>query len=86
MGGFAGKVCQCPHYGYVFEGSIRADLPDTNEPAEVAVAGEAYFFPAGHMLYPELAKALELNPAYALQRCRDLTQRALERPSAAGSH
>ncbi|MEB4209574.1 hypothetical protein OQ789_10935 [Mycobacterium sp. 94-17] len=80
LGGFPGKVCQCPHYGYIFEGSIRAVYPDSDEPDEVAVAGEAYFFPAGHVLiYPEPTKALELNPAHALQRCMDLTQSALEK-------
>jgi hypothetical protein len=84
-GGFPGKVCQCPHYGYIFEGSIRAVYPDTDIPDEVATAGEAYFFPAGHVLiYPEPTKALELNPAFALQQCMDLTQRAFERMQAIG--
>jgi hypothetical protein len=39
-----------------------------------------YFFPAGHILiYPEPTKALELNPAFALQQCMDAMQRAGER-------
>lgn len=79
-GGFPGKVCICPHYGYIFEGSIRAVYPDTDIPDETAVAGEAYFFPAGHILiYPEPTRALELNPASALQWCMDLTQTAMDR-------
>jgi hypothetical protein len=76
-GGMPGGVCTCPHYGYVFEGTIRAVYPNTGWPDEVATAGEAYFFPAGHVLmYDEATKALELNPAFALQQCMDAMERA----------
>ena len=47
--GLPGGVCQCPHYGYVFTGRIRSRYPGTDWPDEVASAGEAYFFPAGHV-------------------------------------
>ena len=90
-GGLPGGVCPCPHYGFVFEGSIRAVYPNTDRTDELASAGEAYFFPAGHVLiYPEPTKALELNPAFALQQCMDAMQRAADRfpapqpPTAAG--
>lgn len=77
FGGLPGGVCPCPHYGYIFEGSIRATYPNTDWPDETATAGEVYFFPAGHILiYPERTKALELNPAFALQQCMDAMQRA----------
>lgn len=67
--GLPGGVCPCPHYGYIFEGAIRARWPGTDLPDEVAVAGEAYFFPAGHVLiYEQRTVALELNPAYALNQ------------------
>lgn len=80
VGGFPGGVCVCPHYGYIFEGSIRATYPNTDWPDEVAVAGEAYFFPAGHVLiYSEPTKALELNPAFALQQCMDAMMKAAQR-------
>ncbi|MBV8788525.1 MAG: hypothetical protein JOZ00_17785 [Mycobacterium sp.] len=80
MGGLPGGVCTCPHYGYIFEGSIRATYPNTDWPDETATAGEAYFFPAGHVLiYPEPTRALELNPAFALQQCMDAIQRAAAR-------
>lgn len=70
--GLPGGVCQCPHYGYVFKGRIRSRYPDTDWPDEVASAGEAYFFPAGHVLsYEEETEALELNPAAALQTLMD---------------
>lgn len=76
QGGMPGGVCTCPHYGYIFTGGIRATYPNTNLPDEVAVAGEVYFFPAGHVLiYDEPTSALELNPAFALQQCMDVMER-----------
>jgi hypothetical protein len=81
-GGMPGGVCPCPHYGYIFTGTIRARYPNTGIPDEVATAGEAYFFPAGHILiYEEATEALELNPAYALQQCMDAIERAANRQS-----
>ena len=78
-GGMPGGVCPCPHYGYIFDGTIRAVYPDTGLPDDVATAGEVYFFPAGHVLiYDEPTRALELNPAYALQQCMDAMQRAAD--------
>jgi hypothetical protein len=65
-------VCPVPHYGYVFEGRIRCRFPGSDWPDEVASTGEAYFFPAGHVLsYEEETEALELNPAAALQTLMD---------------
>jgi hypothetical protein len=67
--GLPGGVCPCPHYGYVFKGRIRCVYPGTTLPDEVAVAGEVYFFPAGHsLIYEEPSEVLELNPAAALQQ------------------
>ncbi len=78
VGGLAGGVCPCPHYGYIFSGTIRATYPNTGLPDEVATAGEAYFFPAGHVLiYEEATKALELNPAFALKQCMDAIERGI---------
>jgi hypothetical protein len=80
LGGMPGGVCVCPHYGYVFSGTIRATYPNTGQPDETATAGEAYFFPAGHILiYEEATRALEFNPAYALQQCMDRIERAAGR-------
>lgn len=79
LGGMPGGVCPCPHYGYVFEGAIRSVYPDSDLPDEVATAGEAYFFPAGHVLiYEEATKAMELNPAFALTQCMDAISRAVD--------
>ena len=65
--GLPGGVCQCPHYGYMFNGRLRARYPGTDRPDEVATSGDVYFFPAGHVLiYDEPSEVLELNPAAAL--------------------
>ena len=80
VGGLPGGVCCCPHYGYIFEGSIRATYPNTDWADDEVGAGEVYFFPAGHVLiYPEPTKALELNPAFALQQCMDAMTRVAHR-------
>ena len=84
-GGMPGGVCMCPHYGYIFTGALRATYPGTDMADETAVAGAAYFFPAGHVLvYEEATSALELNPAFALQQCMDTIEKAVQRMMAGG--
>jgi hypothetical protein len=79
-GGLPGGVCPCPHYGYIFEGRMRAQYPGSDWPEEVIEAGEAYFIPSGHVLiYDEPSKVFEINPAHALQMCMDAMQRAAEK-------
>jgi len=79
-GGLPGGVCPCPHYGYVFEGRIRARYPDSDWPDEVVEAGEAFFIPSGHVLiYEEESRVLELNPAHALKMCMDAMQKHHDR-------
>jgi hypothetical protein len=66
--GLLGGAGQCPHYGYVFAGRMRAVYPGTDWPDEIAETGDVYFFPAGHsLIYDEPSEVLELNPAAALQ-------------------
>jgi hypothetical protein len=80
IGGMPGGVCPCPHYGYIFSGSLRATYPGSDMPDEVATAGEAYFFPAGHVLiYEEATTAFELNPAFALKQCMETIEVAIKR-------
>jgi hypothetical protein len=70
--GLPGAVCPCPHYGYVFRGRVRCVYPGSDQPDEVASAGEAYFFRAGHhLIYEEPSEVLEMNPAAALQQVMD---------------
>ena len=44
--GLPGNLCQCPHWGYVLEGSITVRYADGTK--EVSRAGEMYYWPAGH--------------------------------------
>ena len=61
-------------------GRIRCRWPDSDIPDEVVSAGEACYFPAGHVLiYEEASRVLELNPAAALKDCMGAMQRAAER-------
>ena len=67
--GLPGSVCQCPHYGYMLSGRLRCVYPGADWPDEVAVTGDIYFFPAGHILiYDEPSEVVEINPADALVR------------------
>lgn len=45
MKGLPDDRCQCPHWGYVFEGSIAFDFGDH---VEVYEAGDAFYVPTGH--------------------------------------
>jgi len=69
-------VCSGPHYGYVFSGRLRCVFPGTDRPEEVAEAGDAYYFPAGHVLiHDEPSEVLEFNPAAALADLMDHSER-----------
>lgn len=74
--GLPGGVCPCPHYGYVFSGKMRCVYPGTDWPDEVAEAGDAYYFPPGHVLkYDEPSEVLEFNPSAALGIVMDHIER-----------
>ncbi len=76
--GLPGRVCPCPHYGYMFKGRLRCHYPECDWPDEVAEAGDVYFFRAGHVLiYEETSEVLELNPASALQLLMDFLESRL---------
>ncbi len=46
MKGLPDDRCQCPHWGYVFSGSLTFRFPDHDEVFE---AGDAFYTPAGHI-------------------------------------
>lgn len=59
--------CDCPHYGYVLEGSITIRYEDGTE--ETTRAGEAYYWPGGHtgwtdegVIFVEISPAAEIEP------------------------
>ena len=78
--GLPGGVCNCPHYGYVFEGHMRCTYPGTGKPDEVAKAGDIYYWPAGHVLvYESATVCFELNPAAAFHEYIEYGIRAAAR-------
>jgi len=46
MKGLPDDRCQCPHWGYVFTGSLTFRFPDHDEVFE---AGDAFYTPPGHI-------------------------------------
>ena len=44
--GLEGDLCQCPHWGYVLEGSITATY--TNGEEESVSKGDLFYWPPGH--------------------------------------
>jgi hypothetical protein len=59
-----GGLCSCPHWGYVFEGTMTVRYADH---VEVYEAGDAFYMPPGHT--PEAAagtRFLQFSPAEQL--------------------
>jgi hypothetical protein len=53
--------CQCPHWGFVIEGSIRVYYENGIE--EVVGAGEIYYWPSGHtVVIEEAVRMVEFSP------------------------
>ena len=79
--GLPGGLCTCPHYGYVFQGTVRCVYPQSDLEDELAGPGDVYFFRPGHYLVYEQdrSEVLELNPADALQFLMDRIERANSR-------
>ena len=62
--------CQCAHWGYVLEGSIRLQYADGTE--ELNQAGDIYHWPAGHtgwtdegVTFFEVSPTAEIQPVLA---------------------
>ena len=62
--------CQCPHSGYVIDGSITIRYADGTE--ETCRAGDAYHWPTGHtgwtdegVTFLEFSPAADLHPGLA---------------------
>jgi hypothetical protein len=65
--GLPGDACQCPHWGYILEGSIQLRYADGTE--EVNRAGDLYYWPGGHtgwsdegVTFIEFSPTVELRP------------------------
>lgn len=59
----------------MFKGRLRCHYPTSVWDDEVASAGDAYYFRAGHVLiYEEPSEILELNPASPLNDLMDFLE------------
>ena len=68
--GLPGGRCDCPHWGYVVEGSITVEYADGTQ--DVNRAGDLYYWPGGHtgwtdegVTFVEFSPAEELLPVLA---------------------
>ena len=48
LAGLEDDLCQCPHWGYVLEGTLTASYSDGRE--EVTETGELFYWPPGHTI------------------------------------
>jgi hypothetical protein len=75
--GLPGDRCSCPHWGYVFAGSITFRYADREE---TFVAGDAFYAPAGHLTTIAAGtEFLELSPADEHARAGEILRRNLGR-------
>ncbi len=71
--GLPNDRCPSPHWGIVLEGSIRLEHADGT--VETAVAGEVYFWPAGHTATSsEGAVFIEIGPVAPMREFHDHAQ------------
>ena len=64
--GQANDRCHCPHWGYVFEGSIKIVYTDGTE--EITRAGEVFYWQPGHTaIVMEDVKLLDFSPSKELE-------------------
>ena len=66
LAGLPGDRCDCPHWGYVLDGSIVVRHADGTE--ETNRAGDIYYWPGGHTGWTETGVTfLEFSPADELR-------------------
>ncbi len=61
--GLEGDLCQCPHWGYVLEGSITATY--TNGEEESVSKGDLFYWPPGHTVKANAESELILFSPHA---------------------
>lgn len=68
--GLPDDLCQCPHWGYVTEGSITVRYFDGTE--ETTRSGELFYWPGGHTGWTEEGVTfIEFSPADAIRPVLD---------------
>lgn len=59
--GLTDDLCQCPHWGYMLDGSMHVRYTDGTE--ETIEAGEMYYLPPGHTVwFEEDGRSVEFSP------------------------
>jgi len=59
--GLENDRCHCPHWGYIFEGSVKIIYNDGTE--EINNAGDLFYWPAGHTaIVVEDTKLMDFSP------------------------
>ena len=70
LAGLPNDLCDCPHWGYVLEGTITVRYADGNE--EVNREGEMFYWPAGHTGWTDTGVAfIEISPKLGIKRVMD---------------
>lgn len=71
--GLPDDLCQCPHWGYVLEGSVHVRYADGHE--EVARAGEVFYWPPGHTVwFEEDTRFVNVQPEDKFKEVHDYIQ------------
>lgn len=78
--GLPGDKCQCPHWGYVFKGSMTVRVGDVDE---VYNAGEAFYTPPGHtpLTHQAGTEVLMFSPEELLGETGRAVRRNAQEPS-----
>jgi len=75
--GLKNDLCQCPHWGYILEGSIRLIYDDGTE--ELNKAGDVFYWQAGHTgIVDEDLKFIEFSPEKEMGEVMENIARRME--------
>ena len=75
--GLKNNSCHCPHWGYVFEGSIKMIYDDGTE--EVTKAGEVFYWKPGHTgIVEEDLKIMDFSPDKEMGEVMDHVMKKME--------
>jgi len=75
--GLKNNSCHCPHWGYIFEGSIRLIYDDGTE--EVTRAGDVFYWQPGHTaIVEEDLKLMDFSPDKEMGEVMDHINKKME--------
>lgn len=56
--GLEDDLCQCPHWGYIIDGTLTVSFADGSQ--EIAVSNDLFYWPPGHTIKADLATEMIL--------------------------